>query len=523
MWVASFAASRPWRRAATAVVSGRERVACFASAAGADGASKAKVAAVSRVRGTRDLLTEDSAQHQQVLNVLQQTAGCYGFRPIQTPLLEYTDLFSRSLGDGSDIVMKEMYTFKDNSGKSVTLRPEGTAGIIRALLSNNLMFSLPQKVTYAGSMFRYERPQRGRYREFQQFGVEFVGSSGPSVDVEVRLRSSFKSGSLWFIPTKQSSDGLLCVFGCLQVIAMAADALQALGIRHKAVLELNTLGDAESRGRYRVALEEFFSQYKHELSADSINRLERGSVLRILDSKSEVDQKFVAEAPRLDAYLSKDAAQRFDAVLSGLDALSIKYRHNSRLVRGLDYYSHTVFEFVENLSTNADDEHDREAGSGGIAVLAGGCYDNLSETLGGPPVSCIGWAAGVDRLHLLRDIAVEPPTTIALVGMGMQVVPVLVGDDQDAVLHESMRVAHTLRQRGLPVHFCHGRGNLKKQMKAAEKFGCTYVVILGGDEVKDKYVKVKNLEKRQEETVSLDELRAFEFAPQDATKHTDRK
>uniref|UniRef100_K3W763 histidine--tRNA ligase n=1 Tax=Globisporangium ultimum (strain ATCC 200006 / CBS 805.95 / DAOM BR144) TaxID=431595 RepID=K3W763_GLOUD len=477
MWAASSSASRSWRRAATAAVCGRERVACFASAAATDGASKAKVTAVSRVRGTRDLLADDAAQHQQVLHVLQQTVGCYGFRPIQTPLLEYTDLFSRSLGDGSDIVMKEMYTFKDNSSKSVTLRPEGTAGIIRALLSNNLMFSLPQKVTYAGSMFRYERPQRGRYREFQQFGVEFVGSSGPSVDVEV--------------------------------IAMAADALQALGIRHKAMLELNTLGDAESRGRYRVALEEFFSQYKHELSPDSINRLERGSVLRILDSKSEVDQKFVAEAPRLDAYLSNDAAQRFDAVLSGLDALGIKYRHNSRLVRGLDYYSHTVFEFVENLSANVDDEHDGEPGSGGIAVLAGGCYDNLSETLGGPPVSCIGWAAGVDRLHLLRDIAVEPPTTIA-------VVPVLVGDDQDAVLHESMQVAHTLRQRGLSVHFCHGRGNLKKQMKAAEKFGCTYAVILGGDEVKNKYVKVKNLEKRQEETVSLNELRGFEFAPQAA-------
>lgn len=171
----------------------------------------AKAKSVSRVRGTRDLLVDDTQQHREVLDVLKCTVDRYGFRAIQTPLLEYTDLFSRSLGDGSDIVMKEMYTFKDDSGKSVTLRPEGTAGIMRALVSNNLMFSLPHKVSYSGSMFRYERPQRGRYREFQQFGVEFVGSTGPSVDTEV--------------------------------IAMAADALDALGIKHKVVLELNSLGD----------------------------------------------------------------------------------------------------------------------------------------------------------------------------------------------------------------------------------------------------------------------------------------
>ncbi|TYZ64227.1 hypothetical protein PybrP1_005906 [[Pythium] brassicae (nom. inval.)] len=416
-------------------------------------------AQVARVRGTRDLLAEDAEQQQQVLRALQRAAASYGFRPIQTPLLEYTDLFSRSLGDGSDIVMKEMYTFQDNSGKSVTLRPEGTAGIMRALLSNNMMFSLPQKVTYAGSMFRYERPQRGRYREFQQF--EFVGSSGPSVDVEV--------------------------------IALASDALQALGIGGKATLELNSLGDAESHGRYRVALEEYFSQYRHELSTDSINRLNRGSVLRVLDSKAPEDQKFIAEAPRLEAFLSTDASDRFAAVLEGLAALGIRYRRNARLVRGLDYYSHTVFEFVENLPSS--DGRD-EGGRGGIAVLAGGCYDNLAETLGGPPVSCIGWAAGVDRLNLLRDAAVPPPDTIA-------VVPVLVGDNQEVVLHEAMRVAHSLRQRGLTVHFCHGRGNLKKQMKHA--------VILGGDEVSTKHVKVKNLAKRQEEQVSFADLDTFQF------------
>lgn len=423
----------------------------------------AKAKSVSRVRGTRDLLVDDTQQHREVLDVLKCTVDRYGFRAIQTPLLEYTDLFSRSLGDGSDIVMKEMYTFKDDSGKSVTLRPEGTAGIMRALVSNNLMFSLPHKVSYSGSMFRYERPQRGRYREFQQFGVEFVGSTGPSVDTEV--------------------------------IAMAADALDALGIKHKVVLELNSLGDGESRARYRFALEAFFSKFRDELSSDSINRLERGSVLRILDSKSEIDQKIIADAPQLSAFLSEDSKTRFDDVLSGLDALGITYRHNPRLVRGLDYYSNTVFEFVEKPDAE-------QATGGGIAVLAGGCYDGLAESLGGPATACVGWAAGVDRLNLLRDKPTKAMCSVAIV-------PVLAGDTSKHVLHEAMRVAQTLRQRGLTVHFCHGKGNMKKQMKAAERYGSTHAVILGGAEVEQQIVKVKNLDKREEVEVTMEELSSF--------------
>ncbi|KAE9128746.1 Histidine--tRNA ligase [Phytophthora fragariae] len=430
----------------------------------------AKAKTVSRVRGTRDLLAEDSQQHREVLDVLQRTVERYGFRSIQTPLLEYTDLFSRSLGDGSDIVMKEMYTFQDNSGKSVTLRPEGTAGIMRALVSNNLLFSLPQKLSYSGSMFRYERPQRGRYREFQQFGVEFVGSSGPSVDAEV--------------------------------IAMAADALDSLGIKDKVVLELNSLGDNESRTRYRAALEAFFSKLKNDLSSDSINRLERGSVLRILDSKSEVDQKIIVGAPQLGEFLSDEAKTRFDDVLSGLDALGIAFRQNSRLVRGLDYYSNTVFEFVEKPAPAASSSE--EATAGGIAVLAGGCYDGLAESLGGPATACVGWAAGVDRLNLLREMPTETAFSIA-------VVPVLAGDNSIRVLHEAMRVAQILRQRGLTVHFCHGRGNMKKQMKAAERYGSTHAVILGGTEIEQQCVKVKNLEKREEAEVLMAELGIFDF------------
>ncbi|CAH0489365.1 unnamed protein product [Peronospora farinosa] len=425
---------------------------------------------INRVRGTRDLLVDESQRHRDVINELQRIVERFGFRSIQTPLLEYTDLFSRSLGGGSDIVMKEMYTFKDNSDKSVTLRPEGTAGIMRTLVSNNLLFSLPQKLSYSGSMFRYERPQRGRYREFQQFGVEYVGSSGPSVDAEV--------------------------------IAMASDALDALGIKNKVVLELNSLGDNESRAKYRMALEEFFSKRKEDLSVDSVNRLERGSVLRILDSKSEIDQKLVADAPQLSEFLSDESKRRFDSVLNGLDALGVSYLQNPRLVRGLDYYSNTVFEFVERRSANASDKE--EAPRGGFAVLAGGCYDGLAESLGGPATACVGWAAGVDRLNLLCEMPAKTIVSIA-------VVPVLAGNESNRVLHEAMRIAQTLRQRDLMVHFCHGRGNMKKLMKAAERCGSTYAVIIGRAEIDKQHVKVKNLEKREEVEIPTAKLSSFEF------------
>uniref|UniRef100_A0AAV1VMR3 histidine--tRNA ligase n=1 Tax=Peronospora matthiolae TaxID=2874970 RepID=A0AAV1VMR3_9STRA len=424
---------------------------------------------VNRVRGTRDVLADELQHHREVLQVLQQTVEGYGFRSIQTPLLEYTDLFSRSLGDGSDIIQKEMYTFEDKSGKSVTLRPEGTAGIVRALISNKLLSSLPQKLSYSGSMFRYERPQRGRYREFQQFGVEFVGSSGPSVDVEV--------------------------------IAVAADVLDALGVQDKVVLELNSLGDYESRARYRAALGVYFSAHRNELSTDSVNRLERGSVLRILDSKSEIDQKLVADAPQLSDFLSDESKTRFDAVLTGLSALRISYRQNPRLVRGLDYYSNTVFEFVQQTSDAPDKERTTH---GGITVLAGGCYDGLVESLGGHATVCVGWAAGVDRLSLLREMPTKTVFSVA-------VVPVLVGDSSNRVLHEAMRIAKVLRRCGLVVHFCHGCGNMKKQMKTAERYGSSYAVILGEAEICKQCVKVKNLEKREETEVPVDQLSSFKF------------
>ncbi|CEG47486.1 Histidyl-tRNA synthetase [Plasmopara halstedii] len=446
-------------------------------------ASKAKI--INRVRGMRDWMFSESQQHREVLRLLQRTVERYGFLSIQTPVLEHTDLYMRTLGDSSDVVMKEMYTFRDYSGRSITLRPEGTAGVLRFLVSNNLMNSLPQKISYSGSMFRYERPQRGRYREFQQFGtfiiiltlfvavdipkasmpgVEYVGSLGPSVDTEV--------------------------------IAMAADALDALGLKDKVTLELNSLGDSESRERYRNALKNFFSQCKDKLSPDSVSRLERGSLLRILDSKNESDQEILANAPLLCDYLSDESNKRFDNVLSGLDALSIQYQKNTRLVRGLDYYSSTVFEFVESPISDAHDVN--KAPDGGIAVLAGGCYDGLAESVGGPMTACVGWAAGIDRLLLLRD-------TPSQVKPSVSVVPVLTADSV-GVIEEAMRLAQRLRRHGSSVHFCHGGGSLRKQMKAAERCGSTYAVIIGKAEIEKGAVKVKNLRKREEVEVPMEML-----------------
>ncbi|KAI9906688.1 hypothetical protein PsorP6_004152 [Peronosclerospora sorghi] len=307
-----------------------------------------------------------------------------------------------------------------------------------------------------------------------------------------------------------------------KVIAMAADALDALGIKNKVILEINSLGDNESRAKYRVALESFFSKYKEDLSADSINRLQRGSVLRILDSKNEMDQKLVAAAPQLNEFLSDESktvekGYRLNNVLSGLDALEISYVYNTRLVRGLaflvlthacyycasqDYYSDTVFEFVERQQSAVSDEKDEIRG--GIAVIAGGCYDGLAKSLGGPTMACVGWAAGVDRLTLLREVPVEVMLSVA-------VVPVLVGNNVNRVLHEAMHIAQMLRRRGLTVHFCHGRSNMKKQMKTAERYGSTYAVILGDAEINKQVIKIKNLGKRQEIELSMEELSNFEF------------
>ncbi|NVN12407.1 histidine--tRNA ligase, partial [Nguyenibacter vanlangensis] len=310
------------------------------------------------VRGTHDLIGEAQLRHAHVVQTARRIAGLYGFDEWTTPIFEDTRVFSRSLGDTSDVVSKEMYTFEDRGGESLTLRPEGTAAICRALVTNGLTQSLPQKVFYAGPMFRYERPQKGRYRQFHQIGAELIGAAEPLADAET--------------------------------IAMGRDILAALGIAGDTVLELNTLGDAESRVAWRAALIAYFTDLRDQLSEDSLARLERNP-LRILDSKAPQDRALVADAPRIGAYLTEPARAFWDGLRSALDLLGVPFRENPGIVRGLDYYGHTAFEFVtERLGAQG-------------TVLAGGRYDGLVAEMGGPRTPAIGWAGGIERLAMLLD------------------------------------------------------------------------------------------------------------------------
>ena len=326
--------------------------------------------ALQPVRGTQDLLPEAARRHRQVSETARATAGLYGFLEMATPIFEFTEVFARPIGEHTDIVAKEMYTFTDRGGEEVTLRPENTAGVVRAVLSNGLVQSVPLKFFYSGPMFRYERPQKGRFRQFHQIGVELIGVAQPQADVEV--------------------------------IALGRRILDALGIGDRVVLELNTLGDNESHSAYRQALVSYFSSRASELSEDSQRRLERNP-LRIFDSKQETDQRVARDAPAFADYQNAESRRFFDRVRAGLDRLGITYRLNPQLVRGLDYYTHTAFEFVT-----------ADLGAQGT-VMGGGRYDGLVEMMGGPALSGIGWAAGIERLAMLIAEPPPPPRPIAVV------------------------------------------------------------------------------------------------------------
>ncbi len=323
------------------------------------------------VRGTHDILPEAMRAHRHVIDTARGIAGRYGYDEMTTPVFEFTEVFKRSLGDTSDVVTKEMYTFSMKGGEQITLRPEATAGIARAFISGGLSNQLPIKVFYSGPMFRRERPQKGRQRQFHQIDVELLGVAEPLGDVEI--------------------------------IAVGAHILRELGVLDRTTLELNTLGDPDSQDAYRGVLVDYFSAHKDHLSADSLERLGLNP-LRILDSKDKGDRRVVEGAPLFGDYLNPYSRDYFDRVKAGLEALGIAYEVNPRLVRGLDYYTHTAFEFTTS-----------ELGAQG-AVLAGGRYDGLIETLGGPSTPGIGWAAGVERLVMMlgkpppakRPIAVVP-------------------------------------------------------------------------------------------------------------------
>jgi histidyl-tRNA synthetase len=400
------------------------------------------------IRGTRDIIGEDQRRHTHVVATARATAATYGFDEWTTPIFEDTRVFARTLGDTSDVVTKEMYTFADRGGDSVTLRPENTAGICRALVTNGLTQSLPQKVFYAGPMFRYERPQKGRYRQFHQIGAELIGPAEPLADAEI--------------------------------IALGWDILSALGIADEIMLELNTLGDAPSRTAYRAALVAYFTTHRAALSADSQERLDKNP-LRILDSKDARDQALVAQAPTIAPFLSAEAASFYDGVKTNLVRLGVPFRENPRIVRGLDYYSHTAFEFVTT-----------SLGAQGT-VMAGGRYDGLVAEMGGPPTPAVGWAAGIERLSMLLPQSPAPPAPIAVIPMG------------EAAEDAALTILQALRRAGLRAEMAY-RGNMKRRLERANKIGARAAIILGEDELNRGVAAVKNFATGTQADIALADL-----------------
>lgn len=398
------------------------------------------------VRGTQDLLPEDSRKFRVIDELALHQAKLYGYEEIITPIFEFSDVFHRTLGESSDVVSKETYTFKDRGDESLTLRPEGTAGIARAFISNGLAQNLPLKFYYSGPMFRYERPQKGRYRQFHQLGVECLGLETPTADVEC--------------------------------IALGFDIMNRIGLAGKIQVEINSLGDAESRAKHKDLLVEYLQKFENELSADSKVRLQKNP-LRILDSKDPNDRKIVAGAPSLKTCLNDFSKNFFEQVLKGLEALEIPYNVNENLVRGLDYYTHTVFEFTTT-----------ELGAQGT-VLAGGRYDGLIEQMGGPKTPGVGWASGIERLALLLD----PEKTKS----DLKTIAVIAADESTEAY--CLGLSHQLRQKGFRVELPHG-GNVGKKMKRANKVEAHYAAIIGESERSAGTIALKDLKTGEQKTLS---------------------
>lgn len=396
-------------------------------------------------RGTHDIMPEDQRRHRHVTETAYHIAGLYGYEEISTPVFEFSEVFKRTLGETSDIVTKEMFSFEDRGGESLTLRPEVTAGVARAFISGGLAQHLPLKFFCQGPMFRYERPQKGRQRQFHQIDVELLGVDGPLADIEI--------------------------------ISLAAHILDALGVADKVTLELNTLGDAESRQSYRTKLVGYLEGFKDKLSEDSLARLDRNP-LRILDSKDQGDRAVIADAPLLADHMNDASKAFFEDVQKGLKTAGIEYQINPTLVRGLDYYCHTAFEFTTETLGAQD------------AVLAGGRYDGLIEAMGGPPTPGTGWAAGVERLALM---IAEPP------GPARPVAVVPIGQAAEA---KALSLVQRLRQAGFTADLGFS-GNLKKRLKGANKLNAVAAVIIGEDELAKGAATVRDMETGEQTEVPL--------------------
>jgi len=409
---------------------------------------------IQALRGTRDILPTEVGYWQKVEAIAQQILGNAAYQEIRTPIFERTELFERGIGEATDVVGKEMYTFNDRADppRSLTLRPEGTAGVVRAFIQNSLYATGGvQRLWYTGPMFRYEAPQAGRQRQFHQIGVEVLGSGNPRADVEV--------------------------------IAIATDILQTLGLKNLR-LDINSVGNPEDRPRYREALVDYLTPYKDELDPDSQDRLNRNP-LRILDSKDKNTQKIVADAPSILDYLSTESMSHFEKVQQLLTDLGISYQVNSRLVRGLDYYTHTAFEIQsDDLGAQA-------------TVCAGGRYDRLVAQLGGPDTPAVGWGMGLERLILLLLKLQEQP--LAKLDFYM----VSRGDVAEA---QALKLAQKLRQAGFSVELDLSGSAFGKQFKRADKSGAVACLVLGDAEAENRTVNLKWLKSGEQQAIAQAEL-----------------
>lgn len=409
------------------------------------------------IRGMNDGLPAQTKQWQWVESRLRKVVASFGYQEIRTPIVESTDLFKRSIGEVTDIVEKEMYTFDDRNGDSLTLRPEGTASCVRAGNQHGLLYNQQQRLWYMGPMFRHERPQKGRYRQFHQFGVETYGLAGPDIDVEV--------------------------------IVMSARLWREFGLTNHVKLELNSLGSPEARATYRDALVEYLRTHFDVLDEDSKRRLETNP-LRVLDSKKPDVQAIVKDAPLLLDYLDDESQKHFSMLCERLTQLGIEFEVNPRLVRGLDYYNRTVFEWVT-----------ADLGAQGT-VLAGGRYDGLVEQLGGRATPAVGFAMGLERLVLLIE-------TLQTAQLSDAVADVYVMPMSDSLFVYAMQVAEQLREQmpALNVQLHCGGGNLKKQFKRADKTGAVVGIVIGEDEAQQQCVGVKPLRAQgEQESIALDAL-----------------
>lgn len=405
----------------------------------------ARIETPRRVRGTQDIFGDEQRRFARVVEAFEKIRRLYCFQQVQVPVFEATNVFARSMGETSDVVSKEMYTFPDRGDELLTLRPEFTAGICRAYITEGWQQYAPLKLATHGPVFRYERPQKGRYRQFHQIDAEIIGAAEPQADVEL--------------------------------LTFADQLLHELGIADGVTLQLNTLGDAETRDAWRTALVAHFEKHRGDLSEDSLTRLDKNP-MRILDSKDPRDRPIADAAPDIDAYLTSEAGAFFEAVTKGLDAAGVAWTRNARLVRGLDYYRHTAFEFVT----------DRLGAQG--TVLAGGRYDGLIGNLGGPETPGVGWAAGIERLGMMLEAPAEDKVEAVVIPMG------------EAAGMKGQEVVAKLRRSGTSADMAF-KGNMKRRLQKADAAGATYALILGDDELAEDRITVRDLTSGQQVKQSL--------------------